>query len=97
MKRGPDYRKLVKKLPEVRRAHVRPPGRVIAEWLGLRPSLPDSVPVIGAAPRAGNAIFAFGHGHLGLTLGPLTGQIVGDLIEGKPPDFDMALYSAARF
>jgi len=97
LKRGPDYRKLMEKLPEVRRAYARPPGHVIAEWLGFRPSIPDSVPVIGIAPRADNAIFAFGHGHLGLTLGPLTGRIVGDLIEGRHPAFDMEPYSAARF
>lgn len=97
MKRSPDFRKLVKKIPEVRRAYVRPPGHAIAEWLGFRPSIPDSVPVIGRAPRADNTIFAFGHGHLGLTLGPLTGLIVGDLIENREPQFDLAPYSASRF
>ncbi|THF89295.1 MAG: FAD-binding oxidoreductase, partial [Sulfitobacter sp. SK025] len=86
-----------KKAPEIRRAYIRPPGHITAEWLGFRPSTPDSIPVIGRAPRADNIIFAFGHGHLGLTLGPLTGLIVGDLIENREPQFDLSPYSASRF
>ena len=66
-------------------------------WMGHRPSTPDSLPVIGPAPRNPNAFFAFGHGHLGLTLGPLTGKLVADLAAGRPPAVDMEPYAAARF
>ena len=66
-------------------------------WMGHRPSTPDSLPVIGSAPRIPNAFLAFGHGHLGLTLGPLTGKLVADLAAGRPPPVDMEPYAAARF
>ena len=50
------------------------------EWMGFRPSMPDSLPVIGPVPDSDRAFLAFGHGHLGLTLGAITGQIVADLV-----------------
>jgi D-amino-acid dehydrogenase len=93
----PDFRKLKKLLPEIRRAHKRPPGPVVGEWLGFRPSMPDSLPVIGAAPRADNAFLAFGHGHCGLTLGPVTGALVAQLIDGVSPDVDLLPFSPGRF
>ena len=66
-------------------------------WMGHRPSTPDSVPVIGRAPHIPEAFFAFGHGHLGLTLGPTTGKLIADLAAGRPPPVDMAPYAAERF
>lgn len=95
--RGPDFQKLRDKIPAIRRAYVKAPGHVTAQWLGFRPSMPDSIPVIGVAPKADNLVFAFGHGHLGLTLGPLTGHIVASLIDGQQTTFDLAPYSAGRF
>jgi D-hydroxyproline dehydrogenase len=71
-----------------------PPTR---RWMGLRPSLPDSLPVIGPAPRAPDAIFAFGHGHLGLTLAPRTAAMVADLVAGRRAGIELAPYSATRF
>ncbi len=47
-------------------------------WLGYRPSLPDSLPVIGPSPRYADVYLAFGHEHLGMTQGPLTGRVVAD-------------------
>jgi len=66
-------------------------------WMGHRPSTPDSLPVIGRSPRVPEAFFAFGHGHLGLTLGPITGKLVADLAAGRPSTVDMAPYAAERF
>ncbi|MDD9982269.1 MAG: FAD-dependent oxidoreductase [Gammaproteobacteria bacterium] len=66
-------------------------------WMGHRPSTPDSLPVIARAPRIPDVFFAFGHGHLGLTLGPLTGKLIADLAAGRPPPVDMAPYAAERF
>ena len=54
-----------------------------AEWIGTRPTLPDYLPAIGHSARADNLYYAFGHQHLGLTLGPVTGEIVADMIRSK--------------
>ena len=66
-------------------------------WMGHRPSTADSLPVIGRAPGFPEAFFAFGHGHLGLTLGPITGRLVADLAAGRSALVDMAPYAAERF
>ena len=66
-------------------------------WMGYRPSMPDSLPVIGPAPGRKNVYFAFGHGHLGLTMSAVTGKIISDLAAGKTPDFDLAPFRAERF
>jgi D-amino-acid dehydrogenase len=68
-----------------------------SEWMGHRPATPDSIPVIGRAPRADNAYFAFGHGHLGLTAGPVTGRAIADLAAGRPPVFDVSPFRVERF
>ncbi len=68
-----------------------------SRWMGLRPSLPDSLPVLGPAPAAGNAILAFGHGHLGLTLGARSGALVSDLLAGRRPAIDLAPFAPTRF
>lgn len=52
----------------------------VTRWVGARPTLPDYLPAIGRAPQADNLFYAFGHQHLGLTLGPLTGEIVAEMI-----------------
>ena len=65
--------------------------------MGHRPSLPDSLPVIGPSQAAPNAFFAFGHGHVGLTAAAPTGEIVADLVDGRPPFIDIAPFAADRF
>lgn len=55
------------------------------EWMGFRPSIPDSLPVIGPSRGGAEVIHAFGHGHLGLTLAPVTARLVADLIAGRDP------------
>jgi D-amino-acid dehydrogenase len=72
------------------------PGRV-RNWMGHRPSTPDSRPVIGPASGCPDVVHAFGHGHIGLAAGALTGRLVADLVGGKPPVIDPAPYSARRF
>ncbi|WP_189343049.1 MULTISPECIES: FAD-binding oxidoreductase [unclassified Mesorhizobium] len=66
------------------------------EWMGYRPSLPDSLPVIGAA-RAPNVYYAFGHGHLGLTQSAATGRLIRDLILGQTPPLDLTPFRVQRF
>jgi D-amino-acid dehydrogenase len=67
------------------------------EWSGCRPSLPDSLPVIGRSPRHDNVYYAFGHGHLGLTEGGFTGKLIAEQIAGKPTSIDLTPYRADRF
>ncbi len=66
------------------------------EWMGFRPSLPDSLPVIGMAAGL-NVFYAFGHGHLGLTQAAATGRLIRDLVTGQAPTIDLAPFSAKRF
>jgi D-amino-acid dehydrogenase len=66
-------------------------------WLGARPSFPDSRPVIGPAPGQPGLWLAIGHAHWGLTLGPVTGRLLADLITGAAPFCDPAPYRAERF
>ncbi|SMF18170.1 D-amino-acid dehydrogenase [Tistlia consotensis] len=68
-----------------------------SRWMGFRPSMPDSLPVIGASPKLPNAFLAFGHGHLGLTLGARTGRLVADLVAGRRPVVDLTPYRPGRF
>ena len=69
---------------------------VASRWVGSRPSTPDSLPVIGRSPRHRNVIYAFGHGHLGVTFGAVTGSIVGTLARDETPNIDLAAYRADR-
>mgnify|MGYP003912982681 FL=1 len=66
-------------------------------WMGSRPSLPDSLPVIGQAPKHENIYLALGHQHLGLTLGAITGKLIGQLINESPTDIDLAPFNISRF
>ena len=72
-------------------------GGRVTEWVGPRPSHPDSKPVIGRAPRIPNAYFAFGHDHLGLTMGGITGRLVSELAAGREPGVDLAPFRPDRF
>lgn len=66
-------------------------------WLGFRPSFPDSLPVIDEAARLPGLYMACGHGHTGLTGGPMTGRLIAQLVSGAAPSLDMAPYRLSRF
>lgn len=66
-------------------------------WMGFRPSMPDSLPVIGAATRNRHVLYAFGHGHYGMTQATVTAEIIAALTAGRAPDLDIAPYSPTRF
>jgi D-amino-acid dehydrogenase len=68
-----------------------------APWLGRRPCLPDMLPIIGAAARHKGLWFDFGHQHLGLTFGPVSGLLLAQLMTGEAPFTDPAPYRAERF
>jgi D-amino-acid dehydrogenase len=76
------------------------PGLLTADysqWMGFRPTLPDSLPVIGRSPHHANVYFAFGHHHLGLTLGPITGRLIADLVAERDSGIDITPYRIDRF
>ena len=66
-------------------------------WMGVRPSLPDSLPCIGEVPGQPGLFTAFGHSHYGLGMAPMTGRIVADLATGTRPNLDLSPYSLTRF
>jgi D-amino-acid dehydrogenase len=66
-------------------------------WMGLRPCTPDMMPIIGPAPKHRNLWFGFGHAHHGLTLGPVTGRLLAEMITGEMPFVDPRPYRADRF
>ena len=68
-----------------------------APWMGSRPCTADMLPVIGPAPRHPGLWFAFGHGHQGLTLGPVTGRLLSEMMTGAPTGVDPTPFLAARF
>ncbi len=67
------------------------------QWMGFRPSLPDTLPAIGPARASRRVTYAFGHGHLGLTQSAATARLVADLVTGAPPAIDITPFSPQRF
>lgn len=74
---------------------LNPTGGV--QWMGFRPSLPDSLPAIGRARATNRVLYAFGHGHLGLTQSAGTARLVADLVTGQTPAIDLTPFSPQRF
>jgi len=83
-----------KMLPGLASSH---PEERISVWMGHRPSLPDSLPVLGPSNATPDVIYAFGHGHVGMTAAPMTGKIVADLVAGRAPSIDIAPFAPDRF
>lgn len=67
------------------------------QWMGFRPSLPDSLPAIGRSRASPHVIHAFGHGHLGLTQSAGTARLVADLLTDARPTLDLTPFSPQRF
>ncbi|GLX82653.1 NAD(P)/FAD-dependent oxidoreductase [Thalassotalea eurytherma] len=74
-----------------------PDAKISEPWMGFRPSLPDSLPVIGQAPRHSSVFFAFGHHHLGLTHGAITGKLIAEQMSGQRTTIDLAPFCISRF
>ncbi len=86
--------KLIRKYAKAAFPNLRYSGT--EEWMGFRPSTPDSLPLIGEIDESG--IFTgFGHQHVGLTAGPKTGRLIAQMIDGTLPNIDMAPYAPERF
>ena len=69
----------------------------VKRWMGHRPSTPDGLPCIGPASGCADVLYAFGHGHVGLTAGATTARLVADIVSGRPASIDLAPYAASRF
>ncbi|AQR75578.1 FAD-binding oxidoreductase [Sphingomonas sp. LM7] len=73
---------------------MHPPFR---RWMGARPTLPDYLPAIGRSRRASNLLYAFGHQHLGLTLAPITAELVAAMADEGTPIIDLTPFDLERF
>ena len=67
------------------------------EWLGFRPTLPDFLPVMGPSKNNKNIVYAFGHQHLGWTLGAITGKVISGVLTNEKTNLDLSAYSSSRF
>ncbi|PCJ92333.1 MAG: amino acid dehydrogenase [Hyphomicrobiales bacterium] len=94
---APTPKQLEQVIPIAQKLH--PLGARIEKtpWMGLRPCMPDMLPIISNMPGHDNLWCAFGHGHQGLTLGPITGVLIADLVMGQQPSIDLAPFAASRF
>jgi D-amino-acid dehydrogenase len=93
----PNYQRA--KVLETHMKKMFPAARTIdsTRWMGRRPSMPDSLPVIGPSGRQNNVFYAFGHGHMGLCGGAPTGRLIADLVGGRQPAIDLAPFRVDRF
>ena len=93
----PDWRRAEAMLKRARRMVPAMDERGAERWMGFRPSTPDSKPIIGPVRERPGLFLAFGHGHLGLSFGAVTGEAIADLAAGRVPQIDMAPFRAERF
>lgn len=83
-----------------RHAKAALPGlrlKKITEWMGHRPALPDTIPILSASATTPGVFYATGHGHLGLTLAATSARLMGQLVTGDTPDLDLSPYRVDRF
>ncbi len=69
----------------------------LSQWMGFRPSLPDSLPVIGRSAATPDVLYGFGHGHVGMTGAPMTARVLAELVSGETPALDLKPFSPRRF
>jgi len=93
----PDYQRADVLETHMKRMFPGARGTDSTRWMGRRPSMPDSLPVIGASGKQNNVYYAFGHGHLGLCGGAPTARLIADLVAGRSPGIDLAPFRVSRF
>lgn len=93
----PDPRQLARVIPKVREAFPVGHDLLRDPWMGRRPSLPDTLPIIGAAPRHQNLWLAFGHSHMGFTMGPITGKLIANMISDSEQPFAVTACDPGRY
>ena len=94
---APDYRRAKITVKRAREALPNLRCDAATEWMGHRPALPDTVPILSASARTKGLFYATGHGHLGLTYAATTARLMGGLITGVPPAVDLHPYRINRF
>jgi D-amino-acid dehydrogenase len=94
---APNYQRAEVLAQHMRRMFPGVSSADTTQWMGRRPSMPDSMPVIGPSAKVANVYYAFGHGHIGLCGGAPTGRVIADLIAGRKPAFDVAPFRVGRF
>jgi D-amino-acid dehydrogenase len=93
----PDWRRADVTLRHAQRALPGLQAKDTTRWMGHRPALPDTVPIISASARTRGLFYATGHGHLGLTNAATTARLIGQMIRGETPDIDLAPYRIDRY
>ncbi|MDO9502862.1 FAD-binding oxidoreductase [Falsiroseomonas sp.] len=94
---APDFRRAAMLLARGKEMFPHLDTSSTSEWMGHRPCLPDSLPVIGRAPRVDNAWFAFGHGHIGMCGAASTGREIAHLVAGRDPEIDLSAFAPTRW
>lgn len=94
---APNYSQLEQVIPSIKEAIDLGPRTNAPIWQGNRPTLPDSRPAIGKTPNHANVWVAFGHQHIGLMTGPITGKLVAEQISGETSDIDLKPFDPERF
>jgi D-amino-acid dehydrogenase len=93
----PVYRRARRLLEQVRDLYPRVRVDKFTEWMGHRPCLPDTLPAIGSPRGHPGVLLAFGHGHNGMTSGPVTGRLIADMVAGRQTFIDPTPFSPNRF
>ncbi|MBL9053426.1 MAG: FAD-binding oxidoreductase, partial [Tabrizicola sp.] len=93
----PDYRRSKVTVRRAREALPNLRCEEFTEWMGHRPALPDTVPILSASAKTPGLFYATGHGHLGLTYAATTARLMGELISGARPSLDLTPYRVNRF
>ena len=93
----PENKKRIKMIESQARKLLPQLKEVKSTWLGYRPTLPDSLPVIGKSQKNKNIIYGFGHQHIGWTLGAVTGKIINSICNDRVPNINIEPFSTSRF
>lgn len=94
---APDYRRAKITVKRAKEALPNLQVKDASEWMGHRPALPDTVPILSASAKTRGVFYATGHGHLGVTYAATTARLMGDLITGATPPIDLHPYRIDRF
>ena len=94
---APDYRRAKVTVKRAKEALPNLRCEAFTEWMGHRPALPDTVPILSASAKTKGLFYATGHGHLGLTYAATTARLMGELITGAKPSVDLHPYRVNRF
>lgn len=94
---APDYRRAKITVKRAKEALPNLKAEDVTEWMGHRPALPDTVPILSRSAKTRGVFVATGHGHLGVTYAATTARLIGDLVTGATPPIDMRPYRINRF